>query len=143
MGGNSAWKKRVANGELAKGSGGAIARHRPRWGRKGKDLILNRKGHIGGGNPKKKKTKKRDDDDDDDVDERYDATTSRRISEMHPSKQKGVLQVSHASWNHNITLVVVVSILIWCLLIFVVYGYNIISKQTLVLHEGKEPSKTH
>jgi len=55
MGGHAAWKKRVANGLLAKGAGGAIARHRPRWGRKGKDLIKNRKGNIGEGNPKKKK----------------------------------------------------------------------------------------
>lgn len=55
MGGHSAWRKRVANGELAKGSGGAILRHRPRLGRKGKDLALNRKGNLGGhGNPKKK-----------------------------------------------------------------------------------------
>ena len=53
MGGHSAWKKRVARGELAKGSGGAILRHRPRLGRRGKDLELNRKGKIGGGNPKK------------------------------------------------------------------------------------------
>lgn len=57
MGGHTAWRKRVAEGELAKGSGGAILRHRPRLGRKGKDLILNRKGHIGGGNPKKTKKK--------------------------------------------------------------------------------------
>jgi hypothetical protein len=55
MGGHSAWKKRVANGGLAKGAGGAICRHRPRWGRKGKDLIKNRKGNIGEGNPKKRK----------------------------------------------------------------------------------------
>mmetsp|Transcript_34283 Transcript_34283/g.48715 ORF Transcript_34283/g.48715 Transcript_34283/m.48715 type:complete len:110 (+) Transcript_34283:86-415(+) len=55
MGGHSAWRKRVARGELAKGSGGAIIRHRPHLGRKGKDLIKNRKGHIGEGNPKKKK----------------------------------------------------------------------------------------
>lgn len=58
MGGHAAWRKRLANGELAKGSGGAMLRHRPRWGRRGKDLILNRKGHIAGGNPKKKKIKK-------------------------------------------------------------------------------------
>ena len=59
MGGNSAWRKRVASGGLAKGAGGAIARHRPRWGRKGEDLKLNRKGNIAGGNPKKmKKCKK-------------------------------------------------------------------------------------
>jgi hypothetical protein len=55
MGGHSAWKKRVSNGELAKGYAGAICRHRPHLGRKGKDLIKNRKGYIGGGNPKKQK----------------------------------------------------------------------------------------
>jgi len=55
MGGHSAWRKRVERGELAKGLGGAIMRHRPHFGRKGKDLIKNRKGHIGGGNPKKQK----------------------------------------------------------------------------------------
>lgn len=55
MGGHSAWRKRVANGELAKQYGGAIGRHRPHFGRKGKDLILNRKGHIGKGNPKKRR----------------------------------------------------------------------------------------
>jgi hypothetical protein len=53
MGGHSAWRKRVGNGELAKGYAGAICRHRPHLGRKGKDLIKNRKGWIGGGNPKK------------------------------------------------------------------------------------------
>lgn len=53
MGGHSAWRKRVANGELAKQYSGAISRHRPHLGRKGKDLIKNRKGHIAGGNPKK------------------------------------------------------------------------------------------
>lgn len=57
MGGHSAWRKRVERRELAKGLGGAIMRHRPHRGRKGKDLIKNRKGHIGGGNPKKKKKK--------------------------------------------------------------------------------------
>lgn len=55
MGGHSAWRKRLARGELAKGSAGAICRHRPHLGRKGKDLIKNRKGFIGGGNPKKSK----------------------------------------------------------------------------------------
>jgi hypothetical protein len=36
MAGHSAWKKRVAEGRLAKeGTGGAIARHRPRFGRMG------------------------------------------------------------------------------------------------------------
>ena len=60
MGGHAAWKKRIAKGELAKGGGGAIARHRPRWGRKGKDIELNRKGNIAGGNPKKRKQKSDD-----------------------------------------------------------------------------------
>ena len=55
MGGHAAWRKRVARGELAKGAGGAALRHRPRWGRRGADLALNRKGNLGGhGNPKKK-----------------------------------------------------------------------------------------
>ena len=58
MGGHSAWRKRVERGELAKQSGGAICRHRPHFGRKGKDLIKNRKGNIGiNGNPKKRKGK--------------------------------------------------------------------------------------
>eukprot|EP00979_Chaetoceros_neogracilis_P018880 scaffold11383_cov287-Chaetoceros_neogracile.AAC.1 len=41
-----AWKRRVQQGLLAKDGGGAICRHHPRLGRRGKDLILNRKGHI-------------------------------------------------------------------------------------------------
>ena len=53
-----AWKRRVQRGELAKGAGGAICRHRPRLGRRGPDLILNRKGFIAGGNPKKKKKRR-------------------------------------------------------------------------------------
>jgi hypothetical protein len=73
MGGHSAWRKRVAEGRLAKeGTGGAIARHRPRWGRKGKDLKLNRKGNRAGGNPKRtKKGKQRS---------AVDAKTNTRIS---------------------------------------------------------------
>lgn len=56
MGGHSAWRKRVASGGLAKGAGGVALRHRPRLGRRGKDLALNRKGNLGGhGNPKKRK----------------------------------------------------------------------------------------
>ena len=61
MGGHSAWRKRVKNGEPAKGSGGAIARHRPHLGRKGRDLALNRKGNIAGGNPKKRKNRREGD----------------------------------------------------------------------------------
>jgi len=57
MGGHSAWRKRVANGELAKKSGGAICRHRPHLGRKGKDREVERKGNIKGG-PRKKKSNK-------------------------------------------------------------------------------------
>ena len=57
MGGHSAWRKRVAAGELAKGSGGAICRHRPHLGRKGKDREVERKGNINGG-PRKKKSNK-------------------------------------------------------------------------------------
>lgn len=55
MGGHSAWKKRVKNGELAKQGGGAICRHRPRLGRRGKDIEKNKKGNILGGPNKKKK----------------------------------------------------------------------------------------
>lgn len=59
MGGHAAWRKRVAAGDLAKGSGGAALRHRPRLGRKGADLALNRLGNLGGhGNPKKKPNKR-------------------------------------------------------------------------------------
>jgi hypothetical protein len=60
MGGHSAWRKRVARGELAKGSGGAICRHRPHFGRKGKEREKERKGNIAGGNPKKKKKSTRE-----------------------------------------------------------------------------------
>jgi len=59
MGGHSAWRKRLAAGMNAKGMGGAICRHRPHFGRKGKDLAKNRKGNIGGGNPKKVKKRTR------------------------------------------------------------------------------------
>lgn len=54
-----AWKRRVANGELMKGSGGAALRHHPRLGRRGKEqLKLNRLGNIGGKpNPKRKRLK--------------------------------------------------------------------------------------
>jgi hypothetical protein len=56
MGGHAAWRKRVAEGGLAKGSGGAALRHRPRLGRKGADIEkFNRLGNLGGhGNPKKR-----------------------------------------------------------------------------------------
>mmetsp|Transcript_21909 Transcript_21909/g.62855 ORF Transcript_21909/g.62855 Transcript_21909/m.62855 type:complete len:126 (-) Transcript_21909:244-621(-) len=57
MGGHSAWRKRVAAGELAKQSGGAICRHRPHLGRRGKDREVERKGNINGG-PRKKKHNK-------------------------------------------------------------------------------------
>jgi hypothetical protein len=59
MGGHSAWRKRIERGELAKQSSGAICRHRPHFGRKGKDLVKNRKGNIGNGNPKKRKSNKK------------------------------------------------------------------------------------
>ena len=52
MGGHAAWRKRVKNGDLAKGSGGAICRHRPHFNR-GKPIL--KKGQLRGGNPKKKK----------------------------------------------------------------------------------------
>ena len=57
MGGHSAWRKRVAAGELAKGSGGAICRHRPHLGRKGRDREVERKGNINGGPRKKKRNR--------------------------------------------------------------------------------------
>lgn len=57
MGGHSAWRKRLAAGELAKQSGGAICRHRPHLGRKGKDREVERKGNINGGPRKKKRNK--------------------------------------------------------------------------------------
>jgi hypothetical protein len=53
MGGHSAWHKRVERGELAKRYAGAICRHRPHFGRTGKDIDRNSKGNIGKGNPKK------------------------------------------------------------------------------------------
>lgn len=60
MGGHAAWRKRVAAGGLAKDSGGAALRHRPRLGRRGVELALNRKGNLGGhGNPKRKAKKKK------------------------------------------------------------------------------------
>mmetsp|Transcript_14255 Transcript_14255/g.18610 ORF Transcript_14255/g.18610 Transcript_14255/m.18610 type:complete len:123 (-) Transcript_14255:272-640(-) len=55
----AAWKKQGPRGELTKGAGGSIARQKPHLGRKGKDLILNRKGNIAGGNPKKLKKQQR------------------------------------------------------------------------------------
>ena len=87
MGGHAAWRKRVARGELAKGLGGAIMRHRPHRGRKGKDLILNRKGHIGGGNPKKKqqqqqpKGRKKQNGDNDDDDEEEESSTAKTVKQ--------------------------------------------------------------
>ena len=48
MGGKSAWRKRQANGDTAKGVGGAIARHRPHL--QGPPI---KKGTLRGGNPKK------------------------------------------------------------------------------------------
>eukprot|EP00529_Nitzschia_sp_RCC80_P033188 CAMPEP_0113485108 /NCGR_PEP_ID=MMETSP0014_2-20120614/24313_1 /TAXON_ID=2857 /ORGANISM="Nitzschia sp." /LENGTH=126 /DNA_ID=CAMNT_0000378743 /DNA_START=292 /DNA_END=672 /DNA_ORIENTATION=+ /assembly_acc=CAM_ASM_000159 len=57
MGGHSAWKKRVAEGRLAKeGTGGAIARHRPRFGRMG--LVRPNKKDATT-NPKKQKSGRR------------------------------------------------------------------------------------
>lgn len=52
MGGHAAWRKRVERGQLAKQSSGAICRHRPHLGAKGKE-----RGNRAGGNPKKKKGK--------------------------------------------------------------------------------------
>ena len=57
MGGHSAWKKRVAEGRLAKeGCGGAIARHRPRFGRMG---IVRPNKKDATTNPKKQKSGRR------------------------------------------------------------------------------------
>ena len=57
MGGHSAWKKRVAEGRLAKeGTGGAIARHRPRFGRMG---IVRPNKKDATTNPKKQKSGRR------------------------------------------------------------------------------------
>ena len=58
MGGHSAWRKRLKAGLLAKGAGGAICRHRPHLGRKGKDIEKGKKGNIRGGPNKKKKNRK-------------------------------------------------------------------------------------
>lgn len=58
MGGHKAWKKRVANGELAKGMAGAIARHRPHVGPKGVDAIAKQK--RGYSNPKRKSSKSKE-----------------------------------------------------------------------------------
>lgn len=59
MGGHSAWRKRVEAGLLAKQSSGAICRHRPHFGAKGKEAILrNKRGNRAGGNPKKQKRNK-------------------------------------------------------------------------------------
>ena len=58
MGGHSAWRKRLKSGLLAKQGGGAICRHRPHLGRKGKEIEKNKKGNILGGPRKKKKNQK-------------------------------------------------------------------------------------
>ena len=58
MGGHQAWRKRVEAGGLAKQSSGAICRRRPHFGRKGKDILKNKKGNIAGG-PKKKWIRKK------------------------------------------------------------------------------------
>ena len=54
MGGHSAWRKRVANGETAIRSGGAVMRHSPHFNR-GKPLPLD-PNRRKSGNPKKRKT---------------------------------------------------------------------------------------
>lgn len=64
MGGHAAWRKRLKNGDLAKGSGGAICRHRPHFNR-GKPIL--KKGQLRGGNPKKRGKKDKDVDGDDGV----------------------------------------------------------------------------
>jgi hypothetical protein len=63
MGGHAAWRKRVERGQLAKQSSGAICRHRPHLGAKGKEAILkNKRGSRAGGNPKKRRKGKQHDD---------------------------------------------------------------------------------
>ena len=42
MGGHAAWRKRLERGELAKGSGGAICRHKSHLGKKPKDVYKSR-----------------------------------------------------------------------------------------------------
>lgn len=91
MGGHSAWRKRVARGETAKGLGGAIMRHRPHLGRKGKDRILNRKGHIGGGNPKKKKQQSKDIDD---ICDDHISITAAVIESMLSTSKLGVIKAA-------------------------------------------------
>lgn len=87
MGGHAAWRKRVAAGLPSKGAGGAILRHRPHLGRKGKDLIKNRKGNIAGGNPKKKKKSRRsvEADDGDNVTAAIEIETKTTMADPRPS----------------------------------------------------------
>lgn len=95
MGGNSAWRKRVAAGELAKGSGGAALRHRPRLGRRGADLALNRLGNIGGrGNPKKLKKRAAASDDEVEV---ANTTSSLNPSHTTPPLFRGGLWLAAAA----------------------------------------------
>jgi len=108
MGGHSAWRKRVANGELAKQGGGAICRHRPHLGRKGKDLIKNRKGFIGSGNPKKLK--------------KYDAITDTITDE-------GLLTSS----NRNLPVIVLGTTWAVVLLSFVAYFLTTTSRSRSIL----------
>ncbi|CAB9520213.1 expressed unknown protein [Seminavis robusta] len=96
MGGHSAWRKRVKRGELAKGSGGAIMRHRPHFGRKGKDLILNRKGHIAGGNPKKRKKKRKNDEEEEEYESEEDEITMQTETKSSVAIQKTMLRVTMA-----------------------------------------------
>jgi hypothetical protein len=102
MGGHAAWRKRVTAGELAKGSGGAALRHRPRLGRKGADLALNRLGNLGGrGNPKRKTTKKK-------------AATNRDIPSCEPLAQSFPDQSNQPIWLKSlfILLLLLISALI-------------------------------
>ena len=86
MGGHSAWRKRLAAGELAKQSGGAICRHRPHLGRKGKDREVERKGNINGGPRKKKRNKAR-----------IDADNKKRRADSLPSSSSSSSSSSLAS----------------------------------------------
>ena len=105
MGGHSAWKKRVAEGGLAKaGSAGAIARHRPRFGRKGKDLKLNRRGNIAGGNPKRKKTKLK-----------KELKRQAKEQDLQQQQQTNANDSLISRWKAFVVLIVLLFVLGWCI----------------------------
>jgi hypothetical protein len=97
MGGHSAWRKRVAAGDPAKGRGGAIARHRPHLGRKGEDLKLNRKGNIAGGNPKKLRSNKSGKEDGNDGVQLKENSTDSDLRRIFAASLVAILAVSLSS----------------------------------------------